>query len=65
VLCGIFMRKGVRERRNAIYEKFKAWYVRVLERAQRAPWRVAAGSGVLLALLMMRGIGAEFMPNLD
>ena len=67
VLCGIFMRKGVRERRNAIYEKFKAWYVRWLERAQRVPWRVTAGSAVLLALafLMMQGIGAEFMPNLD
>ena len=67
VLCGIFMRKGVRERRNAIYEKFKAWYVRWLERAQRVPWRVTAASAVLLALtfLMMQGIGAEFMPNLD
>ncbi|MGH8112975.1 MAG: efflux RND transporter permease subunit, partial [Rhodanobacteraceae bacterium] len=67
VLCGLFMRNGVRERRNAIYEKFKSWYVRWLERAQRVPWRVTAGSAVLLALafLMMQGIGAEFMPNLD
>ncbi|MGH8115497.1 MAG: efflux RND transporter permease subunit, partial [Rhodanobacteraceae bacterium] len=30
VLCALFMRKGVRERRNAIYEKFKAGYVRWL-----------------------------------
>ncbi|WIG56206.1 MAG: CzcABC family efflux RND transporter, transmembrane protein [Rhodanobacteraceae bacterium] len=67
VLCGFFMRKGVRERRNAIYEKFKAWYVRVLERTQRSAWPVTAAAGVLLALtfLMMQGIGAEFMPNLD
>ncbi|HEY8229923.1 MAG TPA: efflux RND transporter permease subunit, partial [Rhodanobacteraceae bacterium] len=67
VLCGLFMRKGVRERRNAIYERFKTWYVRMLERAQRVPWRITAGSAVLLALtfLMMQGIGSEFMPNLD
>jgi cobalt-zinc-cadmium resistance protein CzcA len=67
VLCGLFMRHGVRERRNALYEKFKAWYVRSLERAQRVPWRVTAASAVLLGLtlLMMQGIGAEFMPNLD
>ncbi|HLI19032.1 MAG TPA: CusA/CzcA family heavy metal efflux RND transporter [Rhodanobacteraceae bacterium] len=67
VLCAVFMRKGVRERRNVIYEKFKAWYVRVLEHAQRVPWIVTAASAVLLGLafLMMQGIGAEFMPNLD
>ncbi|MGH8396685.1 MAG: efflux RND transporter permease subunit, partial [Gammaproteobacteria bacterium] len=67
VLCGLFMRHGVRERRNAIYEKFKAWYVRALERTQRAPWRVTGVTVVLLAisLLLMRGIGAEFMPHLD
>ncbi|HXE67420.1 MAG TPA: efflux RND transporter permease subunit, partial [Rhodanobacteraceae bacterium] len=67
VLCGLFMRRGVRERHNAIYENFKAWYVRVLERTQRSAWPVTAAAGVLLALtfLMMQGIGAEFMPNLD
>ena len=67
VLCGIFMRNGVRERRNAIYEKFKGWYVRTLERAQGVPWRVTAASALLLGLafLMMQGIGAEFMPSLD
>jgi len=67
VLCGLLMRSGVRERRNVIYEKFKAWYVRWLARAQRVPWRVTAASAVLLALafLMMQGIGAEFMPSLD
>jgi cobalt-zinc-cadmium resistance protein CzcA len=67
VLCAVFMRKGVRERRNAIYERFKAWYVRSLERAQGVPWRITAASAVLLGLafLMMQGIGAEFMPNLD
>ena len=67
VLCGVLMRKGVRERRNALYERFKAWYVRVLDRTQRMPWRVTAASAVLLgvAILVMQGIGAEFMPHLD
>ncbi|MGH8126585.1 MAG: efflux RND transporter permease subunit, partial [Rhodanobacteraceae bacterium] len=67
VLCAVLMRHGVRERRNAIYDKFKDWYARWLERSQRVPWRVTAASAVLLGLtfLMMQGIGAEFMPNLD
>jgi len=67
ILCGLFMRRGVRERRNAGYERFKAWYVRLLGQAQRVPWRVPIASVVLLglALLMMQGIGAEFMPRLD
>ncbi|WP_329743346.1 CusA/CzcA family heavy metal efflux RND transporter [Dyella sp. A6] len=67
VLCGVFMRKGVRERRNALYEKFKNGYMRVLDRTQRMPWGVTAVSAVLLglALLVMQGIGAEFMPHLD
>lgn len=67
VLCALFMRRGVRERRNAIYEKFKGWYVRWLERLQQHAWRVTGASMLLLAvaLVMMRGIGAEFMPHLD
>jgi cobalt-zinc-cadmium resistance protein CzcA len=67
VLCAVFMRHGVRERRNAIYEKFKTWYVRGLERMQSYAWRVTGASVLLLvlALVMMRGIGAEFMPHLD
>ncbi|TAM04209.1 MAG: efflux RND transporter permease subunit, partial [Rhodanobacter sp.] len=67
VLCALFMRRGVRERRNTIYDKFKRWYVRSLERMQRHAWR-ATGAAVLLlvlALVLMRGIGAEFMPHLD
>ncbi|MBS0382773.1 MAG: efflux RND transporter permease subunit [Proteobacteria bacterium] len=67
VLCAVFMRQGVRERRNAIYEKFKGWYVRSLERAQENLKWVIAIPVVLLILtwVMMQGIGAEFMPNLD
>ena len=67
VLCAVLMRKGVRERRNRIYEWFKAWYVKTLARAQRVPWTVTAATAALLGLtlLMTQGIGAEFMPNLD
>jgi heavy metal efflux system protein len=67
VLCSLLMRKGVRERRNALYEQFKRRYVRLLEGTQRVPWLVALVAALLLgaALLMTRGIGAEFMPNLD
>ena len=67
VLCALFMRRGVRERRNAMYEKFRSWYVRGLERLQSYAWRVTSASLLLLivALVMMRGIGAEFMPHLD
>jgi len=67
VLCALFMRRGVRERRNATYEKFKSWYVRWLGKATRVPWRVTTVCVILLiaAVVMMRGIGAEFMPHLD
>jgi len=67
VLCALFMRRGVRERRNAIYDKFKGWYIGGLERLQRHAWPVTGASVLLLvlALVMMRGIGAEFMPHLD
>ncbi|MGH8149339.1 MAG: efflux RND transporter permease subunit, partial [Steroidobacteraceae bacterium] len=67
VLCELFMHKGVREGRNALYDKFKTWYVRWLGKAVQMPWRVSAICVVLLVatLVMMRGIGAEFMPHLD
>ena len=67
VLCSVLMRQGVRERRNALYERFRRGYVRLLERTQRLPWPVTLVALLLLgaALLMTRGIGAEFMPNLD
>jgi cobalt-zinc-cadmium resistance protein CzcA len=67
VLCGLWFRHGVRERHNRHYERFKAWYVRVLARTQDMPWRVTGASLLLLGLafVMMQGIGAEFMPKLD
>ena len=67
VLCGFFMRKGVRERLNPIYERVKAGYARVLRDSLRAPWQAVVVPLVLLllALVMTAGIGAEFMPTLD
>jgi heavy metal efflux system protein len=67
VLCAVFMRRGVRERLNPLYERVKAAYERGLRTTLRAPWRAVVIPVVLLlaALLMTRGIGAEFMPTLD
>ena len=67
VLCSWFMRDGVAERRNAIFEDIKARYTEGLDYSLKHPWRIVAGSGVLLAiaLLIAPFIGAEFMPKLD
>jgi cobalt-zinc-cadmium resistance protein CzcA len=67
VLCALFMREGVRERRNAIYEKVRAVYARWLEPTLRRPWWTTLVSAALLvvSLLLVPSIGAEFMPHLD
>jgi heavy metal efflux system protein len=67
VLCALFMRGGVRERLNPLYERLKVAYTRALQKTLGAlRWAVAIPVALLLvALLMMRGIGAEFMPTLD
>ncbi|MDE2261588.1 MAG: efflux RND transporter permease subunit, partial [Gammaproteobacteria bacterium] len=67
VLCAFFMRGGVRERLNPLYEKLKASYTRALHRTLSSTWWAIAVPVALLliALLLTRGIGAEFMPTLD
>ena len=67
VLCGVFMRKGVRERLNPLYERVKTEYARVLRDSLRSPWQAVVVPLVLLllALVMTAGVGAEFMPTLD
>ena len=67
VLCAWFMRKGVRERRNAIFEYIKDAYARGLDVCLANPrGTVLASAGVLaLSLLLIPLIGAEFMPHLD
>jgi cobalt-zinc-cadmium resistance protein CzcA len=67
VLCAWFMREGVRERRNAILDYVRERYVRGLDWCLARPWRTTIVSAAALAasLLLVPGIGAEFMPHLD
>jgi cobalt-zinc-cadmium resistance protein CzcA len=67
VLCAWLMRKGVRERRNGIFEAIKSVYIRGLDFCLARRWGTTAASAILLAgsLLLIPRIGAEFMPQLD
>src|ERR1019366_841898 len=67
VLCAIFMKQGVKERRNKALEWVGAHYRRGLDYSLKYPKRIVAGSGVLLllALVLIPFVGAEFMPQLD
>ncbi|MDR3386055.1 MAG: CusA/CzcA family heavy metal efflux RND transporter [Rudaea sp.] len=67
VLCSWFMRKGVRERRNAVLEAINSTYARGLDFCLAHPWGTTLASAVLLlvSLLLIPRIGAEFMPQLD
>jgi cobalt-zinc-cadmium resistance protein CzcA len=67
LLCAWFMRKGVRERRNAAYEAIQTVYVKGLDLCLAHPWATTLASALLLAgsLLLIPRIGAEFMPHLD
>jgi len=67
VLCAWFMRKGVRERRNAAFEAIKSVYVKGLDFCLARPWATTLASALVLAasLLLVPHIGAEFMPQLD
>ena len=67
VLCAWFMRDGVRERRNAVFEAIKSVYTKGLDFCLAHPWATTFASTFLLAgsLLLIPRIGAEFMPQLD
>ena len=67
VLCSWFMRQGVTERHNSLFEKIKTRYIGGLDYSLKHPWRIVAGSGVLLAVALAIApfVGAEFMPHLD
>jgi heavy metal efflux system protein len=67
VLCAWFMRNGVSERRNRIFESIKSSYARGLDFCLARPWGTSIASAVLLglSLLLIPRIGAEFMPHLD
>ncbi len=67
VLCAFSLRGGVKERRNVAFEKARDLYARGLDACLAHPWRTTFASVVLLglSLLLVPGIGAEFMPHLD
>ena len=67
VLCSWALRKGVRERRNAVFEAIKSAYTTGLDVCLAHPWWTTTVSALLLAgsLLLIPRIGAEFMPHLD
>jgi cobalt-zinc-cadmium resistance protein CzcA len=67
VLCAWFMRNGVRERRNAAFERIRSAYGRGLDFCLARPWATTLASAVVLvlALLLIPLIGSEFMPKLD
>jgi heavy metal efflux system protein len=67
VLCAVFMRHGVRERRNVALEAVKSVYIKGLDFSLAHPWGTTFASVLLLvgSLLLVPRIGAEFMPHLD
>ncbi len=67
VLCSWVMRNGVRERRNAIFERIRSGYVRGLDHSLRRPRGTVLISALLLlgSLLLAADMGGEFMPHLD
>jgi len=67
VLCAWFLRRGVRERRNAAFEWVRAAYARGLDFCLAHPWGATGASAAVLgaSLLLIPRIGAEFMPHLD
>ena len=67
VLCSWVFRKGVRERRNPLFEAVKAVYTVGLDICLAHPWLTTSLSAVALgaSLLLVPVIGAEFMPHLD
>ena len=67
VLCAWFMRKGVKERRNVVFEAIKSVYIKGLDFCLAHPWGTTLASTLLLvgSLLLIPRIGAEFMPQLD
>jgi heavy metal efflux system protein len=67
VLCAWFMRNGVRERRNVLFEAVKSAYAKGLDFCLARPWGTSLAATVVLigSLLLAPAIGGEFMPHLD
>ena len=67
VLCSWLMRRGVRERRNVIFDVIRSAYMRLLAPCVAHPWATIAVCTAVFgaSLLLIPRIGAEFMPHLD
>jgi cobalt-zinc-cadmium resistance protein CzcA len=67
VLCLWAFRKGARERRNRGFEAIKSAYTKGLDVCLAHPWGTTLACALALvgSLLLIPGIGAEFMPHLD
>jgi heavy metal efflux system protein len=67
LLCGWALSRGVREHRNVVFEWIRGGYARALDVCLAFPWLTCLVSVLILAasLLLVPGIGAEFMPHLD
>jgi len=67
VICSWALRKGVRERRNPVFEALKAAYISGLDFCLAHPWLTTITCAMVLAgsLLLIPSVGAEFMPQLD
>ena len=67
VICSWALRKGVRERRNPLFEAVKSAYILGLDFCLAHPWLTTITCVLVLAgsLLLIPSVGAEFMPQLD
>lgn len=67
VLCAWLLRRGVKDRRNPLFEWVKARYQVTLDWCLARPREtlVATGGVLVVTLVLTSAIGAEFMPHLD
>ncbi len=67
VLVSMFLRRGVREREAWLIRKAKSVYAPLLRAAMARPLKVSLAGAALFAvgLLIVRNLGAEFVPRLD
>ncbi len=67
ILCTLFLRRGIRERRNPAFDWIRSTYERLLGSCLAHAWATIAASVAIFALTipLWLGLGAEFMPKLD